>query len=124
MDALAVGIDSARVNWVLDADIRSFFDKIDQTWLIKFLEYRIGDIRVIRLVRKWLKAGVLDEGEMSISDTGTPQGAVISPLLANVFLHYVFDLWAAQWRRREAKGRMIVVRYADDIVAGGYFGPS
>ena len=118
MDALAVGIDSARVNWVLDADIRSFFDKIDQTWLIKFLEYRIGDIRVIRLVRKWLKAGVLDEGEMSISDTGTPQGAVISPLLANVFLHYVFDLWAAQWRRREAKGRMIAVRYADDIVAG------
>ena len=118
MDALAVGIEKTRVNWVLDADIRSFFDKIDQTWLIKFLEHRIGDIRVIRLVRKWLKAGVLDEGEMSISDTGTPQGAVISPLLANVFLHYVFDLWAAQWRRREAKGRVIVVRYADDIVAG------
>ena len=118
MDALAVGIDTARVNWVLDADIRSFFDKIDQEWLIKFLEHRIGDIRVIRLVRKWLKAGVLDEGEMSLSDTGTPQGAVISPLLANVFLHYVFDLWAAQWRKREAKGRVIVVRYADDIVAG------
>ena len=96
MDALAVGLDTARVNWVLDADIRSFFDKIDQTWLIKFLEYRIGDIRahvpISRLVRKWLKAGVLDEGEMSLSDTGTPQGAVISPLLANVFLHYVFDL--------------------------------
>jgi group II intron reverse transcriptase/maturase len=118
MDALAVGIDTARVNWILDADIRSFFDKIDQTWLIKFLEHRIGDGRVIRLVRKWLTAGVLDEGEMSISDTGTPQGAVISPLLANVFLHYVFDLWAAQWRKREAKGRVIVVRYADDIVAG------
>ena len=118
MDALAVGLDTARVNWVLDADIRSFFDKIDQTWLIKFLEHRIGDARVIRLVQKWLKAGVLDEGEMSLSDTGTPQGAVISPLLANVFLHYVFDLWAVQWRRREAKGRVIVVRYADDIVVG------
>ena len=122
MDALVVGIATARVNWVLNADIRSFFDKIDQEWLIKFLEHWIGDIRAhlpsSRLVRKWLKAGVLDEGEMSIRDTGTPQGAVISPLLANVFLHYVFDLWAAQWRRREAKGRVIVVRYADDIVAG------
>jgi RNA-directed DNA polymerase len=131
MDALAVGLDTGRVNWVLDADIRSFFDRIDQTWLIKFLEHRIGDIRahlpISRLVRKWFKAGVLDEGEMSLSDTGTPQGAVISPLLANVFLHYVFDLWAVQWRRREAKGRVIVVpgsrsgpfgAQADDIKAG------
>ena len=118
MDALAVGIDTARVNWVLDADIRSFFDKIDPSWLIQFLEHRIGDARVIRLIQKWLKAGVLDDGALSVSDTGTPQGAVISPLLANVFLHYAFDLWAAQWRKRQAKGRVIVVRYADDIVAG------
>ena len=118
LDALVVGISSQRVNWILDADIRSYFDKIDQTWLVKMLEHRIGDGRVIRLVRRWLKAGVLDEGVWSVSETGTPQGAVISPLLANVFLHYVFDLWAQQWRRRQAKGVMIVVRYADDIVAG------
>lgn len=118
LDALAVGIGATRVNWILDADIRSYFDRIDQKWLIKFLEHRIGDERVIRLVRKWLKAGVLDEGVWSVSETGTPQGAVISPLLANIFLHYVFDLWAAQWRRREAKGNVIFVRYADDIVAG------
>jgi RNA-directed DNA polymerase len=115
---LVVGIKSQRVNWILDADIRSFFDKIDQTWLIRLLEHRIGDERVIRLVCKWLKAGVLDDGVLSVSETGTPQGAVVSPLLANVFLHYVFDLWAVQWRRREARGKMIVVRYADDIVAG------
>jgi group II intron reverse transcriptase/maturase len=118
LDALDVGINSKRVNWILDADIRSFFDKIDQTWLIKMMEHRIGDKRVIRLVRRWLKAGVLDEGVWSVGETGTPQGAVISPLLANVFLHYVFDLWAQQWQEREAKGDMIVVRYADDIVAG------
>lgn len=118
LDALAVGIGTARVNWILDADIRSYFDRIDQKWLVRFLEHRIGDERVIRLVRKWLKAGVLDDGTWSVSGTGTPQGAVASPLLANVFLHYVFDLWAAQWRRREATGKMIVVRYADDIVAG------
>jgi RNA-directed DNA polymerase len=118
LDALAVGIGAARVNWILDADIRSYFDRIDQTWLVRFLEHRIGDERVIRHVRKWLKAGVLDDGVWSVSETGTPQGAVASPLLANVFLHYVFDLWAAQWRRREATGKMIVVRYADDIVAG------
>ncbi len=118
LDALAVGIDTARVNWILDADIRSYFDKIDQKWLVRFLEHRIGDERVIRLVRKWLKAGVLDEGVWSVSETGTPQGAVASPLLANVYLHYVFDLWAAQWRRREATGKMIVLRYADDIIVG------
>jgi group II intron reverse transcriptase/maturase len=118
LDALCVGIDATQVNWILDADIRSFFDRIDQKWLIRLLEHRIGDERIIRLVRKWLKAGVLDEGELSVSAEGTPQGAVISPLLANVFLHYVFDLWAVQWRKREATGRMIVVRYADDIVAG------
>lgn len=104
--------------WVIEGDIKGCFDKIDQKWLIRFLEHRIGDERVIRLVRKWLKAGVLDDGVWSVSETGTPQGAVASPLLANVFLHYVFDLWAVQWRRREAKGHVIVVRYADDIVAG------
>lgn len=118
LDALAFGIGTTRVNWILDADIRSFFDKIDQTWLVKFLEHRVGDERIIRLVRKWLKAGVLDDGIWSVSETGTPQGAVISPLLANVYLHYVFDLWAVQWRRREATGNVIVVRYADDIVVG------
>ena len=118
LDALTVGISVARVNWILDTDIRSFFDRIDQTWLVRFLEHRIGDERIIRLVRKWLKAGVLDDGELSVSETGTPQGAVASPLLANVYLHYVFDLWAEQWRRRQAKGKMILVRFADDIIAG------
>ncbi|SCK28614.1 group II intron reverse transcriptase/maturase [Variovorax sp. HW608] len=118
LDALAVAISNTPVNWILDADIRSFFDRIDQSWLVRFLEHRIGDERVIRLVRKWLKAGVLEEGSWSVSETGTPQGAVVSPLLANVYLHYVFDLWAHQWRRREATGNVIVVRYADDIVAG------
>jgi group II intron reverse transcriptase/maturase len=113
-----VGVSTARVNWILDADIRSFFDKIDQSWLVRFLEHRIGDERIIRLVRKWLKAGVLDEGIWSVSETGTPQGAVASPLLANVYLHYVFDLWAEQWRRQQAKGKMIIVRYADDLIAG------
>lgn len=118
LDALCVGVDAMRVNWILDADIRSFFDKIDQQWLIRFLEHRIGDERMLRLIRKWLKAGVLDDGEWSVAETGTPQGAVVSPLLANVYLHYVFDLWAEQWRRREAKGKMIFVRYADDLIAG------
>ena len=118
MDALAYGIQTQRVNWILDADIKRFFDTISQAWLIKFLEHRIGDRRMIRLIQKWLKAGVLDEGEWSVSATGTPQGAVISPLLANVFLHYVFDLWADRWRRTQARGRCIIIRYADDIVLG------
>jgi RNA-directed DNA polymerase len=118
LDALSVAIGETRVNWILDADIRSFFDGLSQEWLVRFLEHRIGDERVIRLVRKWLKAGVLEAGEWSVSETGTPQGAVASPLLANVYLHYVFDLWAQQWRRREATGNVIFVRYADDIVAG------
>ena len=118
LDALSVAIGETRVNWILDADIRNFFDGLSQDWLVRFLEHRIGDERVIRLVRKWLKAGVLENGELSVNETGTPQGAVASPLLANVYLHYVFDLWAQQWRRREANGNMIVVRYADDIVAG------
>jgi group II intron reverse transcriptase/maturase len=118
LDALSVAIGGTRVNWIFDADIRGFFDSVSQDWLVRFLEHRIGDERVIRLVRKWLKAGVLEDGEWSVSEKGTPQGAVASPLLANVYLHYVFDLWAQQWRRREATGHMIVVRYADDIVAG------
>jgi group II intron reverse transcriptase/maturase len=118
LDALSVAISGTPVNWILDADIRSFFDSVSQEWLIRFLGHRIGDERVLRLVRKWLKAGVLDDGEWSVSAKGTPQGAVISPLLANVYLHYVFDLWAKQWRRREAGGNVIVVRYADDIVVG------
>ncbi len=118
LDALSVAISGTPVNWILDADIRSFFDSVSQEWLLRFLGHRIGDERVLRLVRKWLKAGVLDEGVWSVSEEGTPQGAVVSPLLANVYLHYVFDLWVKQWRRREATGNVIVVRYADDIVVG------
>src|SRR4051812_19869822 len=118
LDALVVGISSTRVNYILDADIRSFFDAVSQTWLIRFLNHRIGDPRITRLIRKWLRAGVLEDGVVTISDTGTGQGSVISPLLANVYLHYVFDLWAERWRRRAAKGDMILVRYADDIVVG------
>lgn len=118
LDALSVAISDTPVNWVLDTDICGFFDSLSQDWLIGFLEHRIGDERIIRLVRKWLKAGVLEEGVWSVSEMGTPQGAVASPLFANVYLHYVFDLWAQQWRRREATGNVIVVRYADDIVVG------
>ena len=119
LDALAVGIDRTQVNWILDADIAGFFDTVDHEWLIRFLELRIGDVRVIRLICKWLKAGVMEEdGSVSPTKKGTPQGAVISPLLANIYLHYVFDLWAHQWRKRRAQGNVILVRYADDIVAG------
>lgn len=118
LDALSVAIGNTPVNWILDADIRSFFDSVSQEWLVRFLGHRIGDERVIRLVRKWLKAGVLDDGVWRVSEMGTPQGAVVSPLLANVYLHYVFDLWANQWRKREASGNMIIVRYADDLVVG------
>jgi group II intron reverse transcriptase/maturase len=118
MDALCVAIKGKRVNWVLDADIQGFFDAVDHSWLLRFVRHRVGDERIARLVGKWLKAGVLEDGQWSTSDQGTPQGAVISPLLANVYLHYVFDLWAKQWRRREVKGDMIVVRYADDLVVG------
>src|SRR6202035_3918682 len=118
LDALCVGIHSKKVSFILDADIRSFFDEINQQWLIRFLEHRIGDRRIIRLIQKWLKAGVLEEGVVSVSERGTGQGSVISPLLANVYLHYTFDLWAERWRRREATVDMILVRYADDIVVG------
>jgi len=118
LDALCVGIDSRKVSWILDADIRSFFDEISQEWLIRFLEHRIGDRRIIRLTQKWLKAGILEDGVVTVSDRGTGQGSVISPLLANVYLHYALDLWAVRWRRREATGDMIIVRYADDFIAG------
>src|ERR1700686_1433284 len=118
LDALAVGINSRKVNFILDADIRAFFDTVDHDWLIGFVEYRIGDKRIIRLIQKWLKVGVLEDGGVTASDRGTGQGSVISPLLANIYLHYVFDLWAERWRRREATGDMIIVRYADDIVVG------
>ena len=118
LDALVVGITSKRVSFILDADVRSFFDEVSQDWLIRFLEHRIGDPRIIRLIQKWLKAGVLEDGIVTVSDKGTGQGSVISPLLANIYLHYVFDLWADRWRRREARGDVIIVRYADDIVVG------
>jgi RNA-directed DNA polymerase len=118
LDALCVGITSRKVNFILDADIRSFFDTVSQEWLIRFVEHRIGDPRIIRLIRKWLKAGVLEDGVVAVSDRGTGQGAVISPLLANIYLHYVLDLWAERWRRREATGDMIIVRYADDFIVG------
>ena len=118
LDALAVGIGSRKVNFILDADIRSFFDTMSQQWLIRFVEHRVGDKRIIRLIRKWLKAGVLEDGIVTVSDRGTGQGSVISPLLANIYLHYVLDLWVERWRRREASGDMIIVRYADDFVVG------
>jgi group II intron reverse transcriptase/maturase len=118
LDALAVGITERRVNWVLDADIAGFFDAVSHDWLIRFVEHRIGDRRIVRLIRKWLKAGVMEDGEVKPGTVGTPQGAVVSPVLANIFLHYVFDLWANQWRRRHARGDIIMVRYADDIVIG------
>jgi group II intron reverse transcriptase/maturase len=118
LDALVVGITRKRVNYILDADVRSFFDEVSQKWLVRFVEHRVGDRRVIRLIQKWLKAGVLEDGVVTTSDKGTGQGSVISPLLANVYLHYVFDLWANRWRRHEATGEVIIVRYADDIVVG------
>jgi RNA-directed DNA polymerase len=106
------------VNFILDADIRSYFDTVNQAWLIRFLKHRINDPRMIRLIQKWLKAGILEDGIVTINETGTGQGSVVSPLLANVYLHYVFDLWAERWRRREALGDLIIVRYADDIIVG------
>jgi group II intron reverse transcriptase/maturase len=118
LDALCVGIDSKKVSFILDADIRSFFDEISQEWLIRFLGHRIGDRRIIRLIQKWLKAGVLEDGVVTVSDKGTGQGSVISPLLANIYLHYTLDLWVLRWRRREATGDMITVRYADDFIVG------
>jgi group II intron reverse transcriptase/maturase len=118
LDALAVGIQQRRVNWVLDADIRDCFTSLDHRWLVKFVEHRIADRRVLRLIQKWLAAGVIEDGSWTASEEGVPQGATISPLLANVYLHYVFDLWAHQWRGRNAHGDVILVRFADDFVAG------
>ncbi len=118
LDALAVGVLRRRVNWVLDADIRDFFTTLDHSWLERFLEHRIADKRVLRLIAKWLRAGIIEDGAWSQTEAGTAQGASVSPLLSNVYLHYVFDLWADQWRRRHARGDVIVVRFADDYVAG------
>jgi group II intron reverse transcriptase/maturase len=106
------------VNWVLDADIEGFFDAIDHEWMVKFLEHRIGDRRILRLIRKWLRAGISDGGEWSKTTVGVPQGSVISPLLSNVFLHYVFDQWIEWWRNNRCRGDVVVVRYADDFVIG------
>ena len=118
LDALYTALLTRKVNWVLDGDISSFFDGLDHEWLIKFVEHRVADQRVLRLIRKWLNAGVLEEGEWSCSEEGTPQGGSASPLLANVYLHYVFDLWVQHWRKTKAKGDVIVVRWADDFVVG------
>src|SRR6266705_4380948 len=118
LDALSAGIGQKKVNWVLDADIRDFFTSLDHGWLEKFLGHRIADKRVLRLVRKWLTAGVVEDGNWSQTVEGAPQGASASPLLANVYLHYVFDLWAEWWRRRVARGDVIIVRFADDFVMG------
>ncbi|HEX2225986.1 MAG TPA: group II intron reverse transcriptase/maturase [Candidatus Binatia bacterium] len=118
LDALSVGIVRRKVNWVLDADIRGFFDTLDHEWLVKFVEHRVADRRVVRLIQKWLNAGVLEEGKHMETEMGTIQGGSISPLLANIYLHYVFDLWVKQWRKRKAHGDVIVVRFADDFVIG------
>ncbi len=118
LDALFVGITKRKVNWIIDADIRGFYDNISHEWLMKFLEHRIADRRMLRLLKKWLRAGVSEDGQWSPTKVGTPQGAVISPAYANVFLHYVLDLWINEWRKRHAKGEVIIVRYADDFVIG------
>jgi retron-type reverse transcriptase len=110
------------VNYVLDADIQGFFDNLDKAWMIKFVEHRVADRRILRLIQKWLKAGVMEDGKWSDTETGTSQGSVISPLLANIYLHYVFDLWVDVWRKKYARGEVIVLRYADDIVLGFQWG--
>jgi RNA-directed DNA polymerase len=118
LEALSVGLVRKKVNYVLDADIRGFFDNIDHEWMMRFIQHRVADSRILRLIQKWLKAGVLEEGNRSETKVGTPQGAVISPLLANIYLHYVYDQWVEAWRKKLAKGDVIVVRYADDTVMG------
>jgi group II intron reverse transcriptase/maturase len=121
LDALWCGLQEKRVNWVLDLDVRSFFDMLSHDWLVRFLQHRIADRRVVRLIQKWLNAGVLEKGKRTFAEAGSPQGGSASPLLANLYLHYVFDLWVQAWRRKRAHGDMIVVRYADDIVVGFEF---
>jgi retron-type reverse transcriptase len=116
LDALSAAILWKRVNWVLDTDIRGFFDNLNHEWMMKFVQHRVADPRILRLIQKWLKAGVSEEGRWTETKVGTPQGSVASPLLANVYLHYVFDLWVEAWRKKVAKGEVIVVRYADDRV--------
>ena len=118
LDALSTAIIRTKVNYIVDADIAKFFDTVDQSWLVRFLEHRLGDKRILRLIQKWLRAGVLEEGRIEVPERGTGQGAAISPLLANIYLHYVLDLWADRWRRREARGNVVIVRYADDAVFG------
>jgi RNA-directed DNA polymerase len=118
LDALTVGITMKKVSWVLDADIRSFFDSLTHEWAVKFVEHRVADRRVVRLIQKWLRAGVLEDGKRTTSEVGTVQGGSISPLLANVYLHYAFDLWVQQWRRTQARGDVVVVRWADDFIVG------
>ena len=118
LDTLAVGMRIKKISWILDADIRNYFDQINHDWLMRFLEHRIADRRMLRLIRKWLKAGVIEDGEWTASAVGSPQGASISPLLANVYLHYVLDLWVQSWRTRHARGDVIIVRWADDFVVG------
>jgi RNA-directed DNA polymerase len=118
LDALWVGIMRKKVNWILDADVRCFFDSLSHEWLVKFIEHRVADRRILRLIQKWLRAGVTEEGEWSKTAMGIPQGSVVSPLLANIYLHYVFDLWIKHWRKHRAAGGVIIVRYADDVVAG------
>lgn len=118
LDAVSVGITEQRVNWIIDADIKGFFDEIDRDWLMKFIEHRIGDKRLLRLIQRWLNAGIIEETDWSDSGKGTPQGAILSPMLANLFLHYVLDLWFHQWRRRHCRGKCIIIRYADDFILG------
>jgi RNA-directed DNA polymerase len=118
LDAIWMGIGTRRIGWILDADISAFFDTIDHDWMLRFLEHRIADKRLLRLIKKWLKAGVIEDGKRIEAERGTPQGAVISPLLANIYLHYVFDTWALHWRTHRASGDVIMVRYADDSVLG------
>jgi group II intron reverse transcriptase/maturase len=118
LDAVWMGINTRRINWILDADITAFYDTIDHDWMLKFLQHRIADKRILRLIKKWLKAGVIEDGKRIEAERGTPQGAVVSPLLANIYLHYVFDTWAQHWRTHYARGDVILIRYADDSVLG------
>ena len=124
LDALAVAITRAKVNWIVDADIAKFFDSTSHEWLLRFAEHRIGDPRILRLIRQWLKAGVMEHGVVAFSEVGTPQGSVASPLLANIYLHYTFDLWAERWRRRNARGQVIFVRYASTSLPASSTNPT